>query len=429
MKKYFLILSVVAGLIACSSDGLRENVVQESTPLTQQLDPNRRSFAEAVEIAQNSIKMLDEDKALTRGNAPVRKLNLKNGVKAFCKEGTRSYSPAFGNDTLLYVFNFENDEGFALVSTSKRTQGLLAIVEQGYCDPDTPSEIDGFEQFIEMAKEYVRRNSEQKEPLPLRIPDGPIVETKDSITYSFSQVGPYITVKWGQMCPEGEFCSNGIAGCTNAAMAQIISYFNYPTSISLTYDGSNANQSLNWSDMKAHSTGHALSTCSTPSTHIMIGKLLRELGERNHSQYDATGTGTNSQLYAAQTFSNLGYTCASWSDFNGLCVRTDLNNNRLILIRGTATAGGHAWALDGYKTRVTTIRQMARTATSGWFFTGEVTTLTDHFMHFNWGWYGNCNGYFAEGVYDTSQALLYDTEIHNENYNFNINVAYLSVYH
>lgn len=34
-----------------------------------------------------------------------------------------------------------------------------------------------------------------------------------------------------------------------------------------------------------------------------------------------------------------------------------------------------------------------------------------------------------QGVYDTSQALLYDTEIHNYNYNFNSGVAYLSVYH
>lgn len=34
-----------------------------------------------------------------------------------------------------------------------------------------------------------------------------------------------------------------------------------------------------------------------------------------------------------------------------------------------------------------------------------------------------------QGVYDTSQALLYDTGIHNQNYNFNSDIAYLSVYH
>ena len=91
---------------------------------------------------------------MTRGVAPVRKLNLKDGVKAFRKAGTRSGEASSDNDTLLYVFNFENNEGFALVSASKNTEGLMAIVEQGYCDPDTPSEIEGFEMFKDMAKEY-----------------------------------------------------------------------------------------------------------------------------------------------------------------------------------------------------------------------------------------------------------------------------------
>ena len=49
--------------------------------------------------------------------------------------------------------------------------------------------------------------------------------------------------------------------------------------------------------------------------------------------------------------------------------------------------------------------------------------------HFNWGWYGNCSGYFAEGVYDTSQALIYDTGTHNVSYNYNISNKFLNVYH
>ena len=46
MRKFYLILLVMAGFIACTNDGLREGAVQEDTPLTQQYDPNRRSFAE-----------------------------------------------------------------------------------------------------------------------------------------------------------------------------------------------------------------------------------------------------------------------------------------------------------------------------------------------------------------------------------------------
>ena len=148
--------------------------------------------------------------------------------------------------------------------------------------------------------------------------------------------------------------------------------------------------------MKTHSTGHDVSTCSTPNTHVMIGKLLRQLGELNHSSYNSNSTTTNTQQIADSTFSCFNYNCSSWNIILGTSIRDQLNNGHLILIRGTRTGGhGHAWVLDGYKTRTTTIRKMARTATSGWFFTGEITTLTDHFMHFNWGWYGDCDGYFA----------------------------------
>lgn len=155
MKKHFLILSVVAGFVACSSDGLRENAVQESKSLAEQYDPNRRSFAEAVEIARNSINMLEEDKAATRSVTPARKLNLKDGVKAFRKAGTRSGEASSDNDTLLYVFNFEDNQGFSVVSASRHSEGLIAVVEEGSYDPAVPTGNPGFDTYMNMAKAYV----------------------------------------------------------------------------------------------------------------------------------------------------------------------------------------------------------------------------------------------------------------------------------
>lgn len=422
MKTKFYLIAAVAILIsACSNQDAFDDGA--NLPANNHVS-SIRSYEEALAIAQASIPMLDNSSVGTRSTDIQRKIDLSE--KKVFKLGAKTRTNESINDTLIYVFNFENNEGFAMVSAAKNTEGLLAIVEQGHCDPDTPSEVEGFEMFKDMAKEYVRRALEQKEPEPLRI-----VELKDSITYSFSQVGPYVTVKWGQHYPEGEFCSNCTSGCTNTAMAQIMSYYNYPTSIALTYEGLNY-LSLNWSNMKAHATGHSLSSCSTQNTHIMIGKLLRELGHRNNSTYHTNNlTTTSTMTYAGPTFSNLGYTIGSWDNFSDASVRSQLNSAHLILMRGLKDTGsGHAWVLDGYKTRVTTIRQMAWTAATGWYFTGTVTTLTDYFMHFNWGWYGDCNGYFAVGVYNTTQAFSYDpgtSQGHNSNYNNS--VKYLSVYH
>ena len=33
-------------------------------------------------------------------------------------------------DTLLYVFNFEDEQGFAVVSAIRQTEGLIAVIER-----------------------------------------------------------------------------------------------------------------------------------------------------------------------------------------------------------------------------------------------------------------------------------------------------------
>ena len=148
MRRVFIILLVVAGLIACTNDSLQEGVVIDNTPQTQQFDPNRRSFSETVEIAQNSIRMLEEDMVETRGVSPARRLNLESGVKAFRQVSTRSDSPTSDNDTLLYVFNFDDNQGFAVVSASRHTEGLIAVVEEGSYDPAVPTGNPGFDTYM-----------------------------------------------------------------------------------------------------------------------------------------------------------------------------------------------------------------------------------------------------------------------------------------
>lgn len=46
----------------------------------------------------------------------------------------------------------------------------------------------------------------------------------------------------------------------------------------------------------------------------------------------------------------------------------------------------------------------------------------------NWGWYGNCNGYFSENVYNTDRAYQYDTNSNTVSQNYCNNLEMLSVY-
>lgn len=94
------------GLVSCTDEILTEensNIVQEAQETNY--DINYRSYAEALEIAQNSISMLENDEADTRGGNTERVLNLENGVRAILQEDTRSGITDADNDTLIYIFS------------------------------------------------------------------------------------------------------------------------------------------------------------------------------------------------------------------------------------------------------------------------------------------------------------------------------------
>lgn len=71
---------------------------------------------------------------------------------------------------------------------------------------------------------------------------------------------------------------------------------------------------------------------------------------------------------------------------------------------------------------------MRRINGSNWFPIGSPSSTSKRYMHYNWGWYGNCNGYFLSVVFDTSDAYQYDTNNNTASYDFQYNVRMLSVY-
>ena len=421
MKTKVLFITFATFTAACSN---HESIELEYTISDSQKNcVDYRSYEEALEIAEKSINMLNYTSGTTRSQSKKRIIDQSERIAYVNNNKTRSVSNT--NDTLIYVFNFENNDGFALVSASKNTEALLAITDKGYCSPDEESEIQGFNTFIEAAKDYVYNAS--KAPI-LRKPSDPIVDTKDSVIYAYQEVGPYISVNWGQSLPEGEFCPNGLAGCANTALAQIISYYNYPTMINITYPNADVSaQNLNWSALKTHATGHPRTSCDDQSTHDAIGRLLRQLGKYTNSSYDSNSTGTSlDNLEPA--LDSLGYSHGTLRLYKSIVARIALDGHHLIFMGGFANQGGHGWALDGYNTVSATIYHMGRTITSGWFIM-NTTHETKYYLHFNWGWYGDCNGYFLEGIYDTTQAYSYDNPTNVHNYNLNQNVQMVEIYH
>lgn len=424
--KVFIYLVMAIIIAACSNHEAIDSAPM--TPIKSSFN-NIRSYEDAMKIAQASISMLNDPKSSTRGESNTRKIDLDNSKKVV-KLDAKTRSDLCINDTLIYVFNFQDNEGFILVSASENTEPILAITEQGYYNPEERSEIVGFELFMSMAKNYVATASKQASRSYTR------ALQKDTIIHSYTvNAGPYVTVKWGQHHPEGELCSNSLAGCTNTAMAQVMSYYQYPLSIPLTYDGADISyQSLNWTNMKSHNTQNQhywySTLCNNQDAHKSISRLLRQLGELDHSSYESGGTGTFPSD-SRQTLTNLGYTISDYYYYNGPFVRGQLNNSHLIMIDGALNDSiGHAWIIDGYLTDIATEYVMELIGSGNhpmWVIIDQYGSVTNYYNHFNWGWYGTNNGYFLDNVFNTFYVMMPESNtIYNNNY---YDIGIFSVYH
>ena len=412
MKKQLLILAMffvtfaaIVMMTACTTNEAEFDLTSEQ-PAKQSLS-DIRSYEEALQIAQNSISLLNSGEA-TRSSS-IRKINLADSKVVMRNAGTR-FSDG-GSDTLMYVFNFEDNQGFAIVSASKSTEGLLAVTEKGYYDPEEGSNVESFNFFMDKARDYVAKAPKLRFP-----PDLPIIESRDSFAYEITTKGPFLTVEWGEVLPEGELCPNGRSGCANTAMAQVLSYYGLPTGIDINYPGADVSyQALDWTQMKAHQTGHSVGSCLTTTTHQAISRLLRQLGKMSASSYvtsSPTGgpqTYTVSEVKIPHVLDSLGYMYTNWStyDFDNH-IKYQLNALHPLILDGTSVKNGisisHNWVIDGYIISKTYHYVLVHPLgnINEWVI-DSVTVTTKKLCHYNWGWYGDCNGYFASGVFDTQE--------------------------
>lgn len=449
MKKYIFTLLALAVLAACTNNDFSELVVN-SKPKTPQYDPNRRSYNEALEIAQKSIDILGSEDPVTRASEPVRTINLKNGVKVYCQPVTRSNGSANTNDTLLYVFNFNDDQGFAVVSASRQTDGLIAVTESGYYDPNVPTGNPGFDTYMQMAKAYVA----YKDRIPVEDekvgggtrygPDQPMFKPEYDTVY-YRHIYPKINVKWGQAGRAGQYCPNQLAGCGVIAAAQIMSYFKHPSSMNLYYQGCDVNTTaLDWTNMCNHV--YVDTTENRDVYDKQIGRLCRQLGKRSSAQYasNPSQTGTNGENvrntiqyygYSVSPIRNYVYTNPEsyYNQHHNYFYDHILQNDSLIYMYGKNSDDvGHAWVIDGCLYVRCNYYLMCSYDGENWFVDHLVASYSTTLNHINWGWNSAQNGYFDCNAFNAYNCMITDFDnkyylIDGQNMNFNDSVRYFTV--
>lgn len=424
MKKLVIFsVALMTTTLLCLSCQKEDVVAQMDVATTKSEDVQKGktahvSYKDAIQIATEAVAML-EGGATTRSG--IKRRVDPSKIKYHVTPTTRSGE---GGDTLYYVVNYADNAGFALVSTS-RAEGdpLIAVTEQGNFTPGEETGNPGFDMYISLL-------NDRPSPRP-EGPTSPIDTTfhgfgpfYEYISLDEGSVEPMLTVKWGQETPYNLECplnEHGTAispaGCVATAIAQIMSYHEYPNSYVRKYHDSNNTtaQSINWANLKRHISS---SGCTYDCDYISLAQLFHEIGFKANIRYgerlQQTGpysswTTTDETLGCIDSF---GYDVSGIFSYGFNAVRVDLDNSRPVYMEGKTIEAreAHAWVVDGYYHRMEHVIEYYEDG-----FEGN-RTITDEYienitlLHINWGWDGEGNGYFRDGVFQPSNPVILDSD-------------------
>lgn len=218
-----------------------------------------------------------------------------------------------------------------------------------------------------------------------------IEDTPEEKATSRKTIPAMVKAKWNQLAPYNdrlkfpEYPDKCMVGCVAVTIGQIMQYWG-----SRDYKrGCTATSLYKWSSGKVTVQPLPPITCFdydhltplTPKTKeeiAAVSTMLEYIGKAVKLNYSPTGTGGYMSIYAPLLISRLrlGKTITVISastlgvDAFAQRIYDDLIQGRPVAMRGSGSAGAHSFLCDGYD------------------------ASSDRY-HFNWGWGGKYNGYFA----------------------------------
>lgn len=300
-----------------------------------------------------------------------------------------AYTMNDGNEA-FYVFNTES--GFVIVAADDCATPILGYSTEGqFITDNLPIQMTEYlYDFVEQIEYGIAhetfRDAKTIKQWELVKSTGRTSENRDTKT-----VGPLLSTTWGQSpnynakCPSN---NNGqaITGCVATAMGQIMKYHNYPDqgqgSHNYTHDVYGtlsvdfSATTYDWANMP-----NALPTTTvTPTTTQIdaVATLLYHCGVAVDMDYGPSSSGANSLKVPGVLQDYFKYSNDLSYDYRQYhCneiwlnrVKSSIDEHYPVYYTGhDLTKGGHAFVCDGYD--------------------------ANDLLHFNWGWRGNNNNYFA----------------------------------
>lgn len=397
--------------LSCSEQMEDEAFIKEQLSL---VDPTLRTEDEAIDQAIAMRKELLGKKSVVTSRASeisVSKISLHS-----------SRSSAHN----LWVVNFPDSSGYVVLPENK-AYGPLAITERGTLTSIDDIKNESIKDFYSRANELMGINPPTINPI-----DTTPMTTEfyylDRDTSVCLTIKPRINVQWGAGMFESYYCENFSPGCVNVACAQVLSYFELPTSMAITYpDAPVSSIEIDWTQIKKHvkDTDMVQLICFCGAgyeNHLVLANLIRQLGHTGGSRYTLNGTsGTRS---GAQTILSTYLPSATviYRD-NTSRMTVDIEDGILIMF-GIANSGvnneNHCFIIDGcdflsYREVIYTWNGLIDSNGNHVLkFLRYGDTYSHRLYHINWGDCGVNNGYYAADVYNTNRIWRRDGETSSE---------------
>ena len=288
----------------------------------------------------------------------------------------------------FYVFNTTN--GFVIVSANDCETPIIGYSREGRFDPNNvPVQMEDYLQDFVARIQYGIENHLETDELTAK--QWELVKTNGRLNdrKNAKSVEPLLTEKWHQgclynsLCPEMSGpCGHAEVGCVAVAMGQIMHYWGYPASGWGTHSYYNqgvvlsadfGSTTYDWEHMP-----DSLTESSSDTEIEAVATLLYQSGVSVNMDYTSNGSNANSANVTNALTRYFSYSRQLHRDKKGnnndawlAKLKDCLDLQRPIYYSGQGSAGGHAFVCDGYD--------------------------DNDLLHFNWGWGGNGDGYFALG--------------------------------
>jgi hypothetical protein len=342
--------------------------------------------------------------------------------------------------TYYYIFNLSNADGFVIVSGDDNVEPILAYSDESDFNlnnvaPQTQKWLQGYRDEIRhiivnnIAATSEISNSWQS------LMEGK--QQEKGFGKKNAGVSPLIQTKWDQapyynaLCPYDFSASERtVVGCVATAMAQIMKFWNYPQSGSGFHSYNHSKYGTLSADFGSTTYQWSSMPNTVNSTNSAVATLMYHSGISVNMDYDIASQGgsgayvissqspvTNCSEYALKTHfgykstlsgvARSSYTNNQWLNL----ILGELDAGRPVLYAGFGSGGGHAFVCDGYD--------------------------NNNFLHFNWGWSGQYDGYFSmnalnpggtgtgggTGAYNSGHQAVIGIEPPSSSQTFNLNIT------